>query len=194
MSKKFTTTILLVLLSGIYAIAQTPASSELDALFPEPKTWSYGAQLNQGQQLFSNPNIDGFSTSDYRLEAMFFADYRLNEKSSLRAELFYTPTNSQAIGLNTTYNYQIGERWELFGGAGVYVTDYAYDDSLFNDPDLNYRHFNATGILGVRYHANKDVFIDLRYTRDLLSPVANTNSEFNPGASNSFTLGLGLKF
>ncbi len=194
MSKKLTVALLLTICCSIHSNAQETTTNNLPSLFPQPQTWSFGAQLNQGQQLFSNPNIDGFSTSDYRLEAMFYADYRINEKSSLRTELFYTPTNSQAIGLNATYNYKIGERWELFGGAGVYVTDYAYDDSLFNDPDLNYRHFNATGILGVRYHANKDVFIDLRYTRDLLSPVTNTNAEFNPGASNSFTLGLGLKF
>lgn len=194
MQKKLTVLMLCTVLISLCSTAQESSSSQLKTLFPPSNTWSFGAQLNQGQQLFSFPNIDGFSTSDYRLEALFYADYRFTEMSSVRTELYYTPTNNQAIGLNILYNYQLGKRWELFGGSGIYATSYAWDDSLENDPELNFRHINGVVVLGTRYHANEKVFIDLRYTRDLLSPAANTNSEFNPGASNSFTLGLGLKF
>lgn len=189
---------LLVFSSALFSTAQETDenSKELSYLFPEPKSWDFGVQVNQGVQRTYYPNLLGqgsFSRTDGITRLAFFSQYQINEKSNFKIELSAGLHFNLAPTLSLQYGYQFAPRWTAYTGlAFEYTGNNSFYEGRENDPQ--YRSVIPKLQLGVRYQASKSIFVDLRYEGDILKRTKIQGLSTSIGRIHSATLGLGIKF
>lgn len=188
---------LLVMSCVMHAQTQEEKSTELSHLFPEPKSWDFGIQLNQGIRgaTFVVNAARGYRTTDVDLvmNLMLFADYHITDRHSMRAEIGVNGNNGLNPFINIQYAYRFSNKWSAYAGLGLeynYIDNFARQHSL--DPD--YREMMPTVMIGARYNANKNLFIDLRYQHDILQRTKNQNLSTSVGRIGILSLGIGVRF
>lgn len=171
-------------------------TSELSYLFPEPKSWDFGVQINQGIVRRSYSNFQGqggFSETDGISRLALFTQYQITEKSNLKLEVSAGLFNSFSPIASLQFGYQFAPRWTAYAGLGIeYTGNHSFFDGRDDDP--KYRDIMYKTKLGVRYQASKSIFIDLRYERDILNRTKLQGLPTSLGKFNTFTLGVGVKF
>ncbi|GAL74846.1 hypothetical protein JCM19275_885 [Nonlabens ulvanivorans] len=196
MKNKFFAAMLLAFSCALLTNAQEERSTDLSYLFPEPKSWDFGIQVNQGLERSSYSNFQGtggFSQTDGITRLAFFAQYQINKNSNLKMELSAGLYYRLAPTISIQYGYQFAPRWTAYGGLAVeYAGSYNFYDSRENNPQ--YRSIMPRFQLGVRYQASKSIFIDLRYEGDILKRTQLQNLSTSRGRIHTVTLGMGIKF
>lgn len=198
MKNKLFAAMLLVISCALFSSAQEQeeSSTDLSYLFPEPKSWDFGVQVNQGLQMTSYSNFagqGGFSQTDGVSRIAFFTQYQINEKFNLKVELSAGLVYSFSPTVSFQYGYQLAPRWTAYAGlAFEYTGNHSFYDGRENDPQ--YRSIMSKGQIGVRYQASKSIFLDLRYERDILNRTKIQGLPTSIGRINTVTLGMGIIF
>ncbi len=197
MKKNLLAAMLLAISCALFTNAQEKKSTEdLSYLFPQPKSWDFGIQINQGLQTTSYSNFagqGGFTQTDGISRLALFTQYQINEKSNLKVELSVGLVYSFAPTVSFQYGYQFAPRWTAYAGLAIeYTGDHRFFDGRENDPQ--YRSIMPKAQIGVRYQASKSIFLDLRYERDILNRTKIQGLPSSIGKINTVTLGVGIKF
>lgn len=197
MKNKLFAALLLVLSCALFSNAQVEKSTDLPHLFPEPRTWDFGLSFFQGIEGIYKPNFydqnSGYLDKDHYMNLSFYATYQISDRSSVRSEIAFGGSERLAPSVNFQYSYRFSKRWSVYSGIALEFEPRSNNFyQLGYDP--KYRRMIPRAMVGVRYQANKNLFIDLRYQHDLMNRTVKQNLPTSVGRIGTLGIGIGIKF
>lgn len=119
-----------------------------------------------------------------------FLDYKIASRSNLRFETYINYYGSLVPTVNLQYGYFLNSRTEAYFGVGALIDP---DTSSLESNIAELRSIVPHALLGFRYYATQDFFMDARYTLDLITPTESDDEVGSIGRVSVLYLGVGVR-